>query len=709
MVSVRFSAIFALLLCGAILLFAPAIAQQARTPALLADSVVYDADRDALVATGNVEIYFEDQVLRATKVVYFNQTGLVDAEGPLILTSPDQETLIADAASLNSELRSGLIYGARLVLAQNFQFAAQRAERLNARYSVLSNTVASTCQVCANDPTPLWLVRAKRIIRDNKEKQLHFENVRFEFGGVTLAVLPYFRLPDPSVKRATGLLRPQLRSANTYGTGFKLPYFIVLDDHSDITITPFLTTKGTALLEGEYRRRFADGDLNFDGAIALDDQNTQGGVRGFINADGNFRVFSDHNLNFRFRRTGDKNFLNEFGYSETDRLTSKVTLSRQRPNEYISYNATDFQSLRASENDDNIPFVAPEITYERYRDDAPFGGRLSTEASVVGLTRQQGRDVFKLGGEVRWERLETLPFGLRGQALGGASGWLYSVQNDPAFPTDPRGYLASTAAVDLRWPLIRRTKEATQILEPIAQLVYRDVVGKDGAIPNEDSAQIEFDASNLFALDRSPGSDLVEKGLRLNLGLNYTHLSTEGWNYGLTLGRVYRNRTLNQFAASTGLNGKSSNFVAAANLAFPPYFNLSNQTLFNNNLSFSRNDIQASVNYKDLGLTANYVYLLPDVTANSFIKRHEITLNSNYKLNDNWTIGAAYRRNIASGKDVSRDLTISYGNECILADFSVSRRFTISNNIPPSTEFGFSISLVGFGGNEQPRPAHGCK
>ena len=680
-----------------------------RTPALLADNVSYDADQDALVATGNVEIFFEDQVLRAKKVTYFNETGKIEAIGPLTLHTQDGETLIADTADMDKGLRSGLVYGARLVLAQNFQFASQQVERLNDRYSVLSNTVASTCQVCPGNPTPLWLVRARRIIRDNEEKQIHFEDVRFEFAGVTLAVLPYFRLPDPSVKRATGFLRPELRSADTYGTGIKLPYFVVINDHSDVTVTPFVTTKGTIILEGHYRQRFAKGDLSFDGAFALDERNTEDGVRGFFNADGDFAAFDDYRLNFQFRRTGDKDFLNEFGYSGTDRLTSNVTLSRQRPNEFVSYSATGYQSLRASENNVNIPFVAPEISYESFEDDAFYGGRFSTEASIVGLTRKLGRDVYKMGGEARWQRAQTLPFGLRGQALGGISALGYSVNDDPAFPDKPRSYLASTASVELRWPLIRTPPEATQVIEPVAQLVYRDVVGKDATLPNEDSAQIEFDASNLFALDRSPGTDLVEKGMRLNLGLNYTHLSNEGWNYGFTLGRVYRNRILTQFADSTGLNGKSSNFVAAANVAFPPYFNLSNQTLFNDNLSFSRNDIQASASYKDFDVSANYVYLLPDVTANSFIKRHEITLEADYKLDENWSISGSFRRNIATGKEVSRDLKLTYGNECITTDFSLSRRFTISNNIPPSTELGFSISLVGFGGNEQARPAHKCR
>ena len=699
-------AVFVALLMALLSGFAQA--QSNTMPALLADNISYDADRDALIAVGNVEIYFDQRTMRASEITYFNETGIVEAKGPITLSAPGEDTIIANFASLDSELKSGLIQGARLVLAENFQFAAQQVDRVNERYSVLSNTVASSCQVCANNPTPLWLVRAERIVRDTKEKQIHFENVRFEAYGITIAALPYFRIPDPSVKRATGILKPQFKSADTYGTGIKLPYFIVIDNHSDITITPFLTTKGTAIIEGEYRRRFSDGSLSFNGAFGIDDDNTQAGIRGFIYADGSFQLPTRHKLEFSIRHAGDKTFLNEFGFTGTDRLTSKATISRQDRQEYVSYSATGFQSLRSTENNNNIPYVLPEIMLEQYWDNAIGGGRLTAHASAVGLTRKLGRDVYKIGGDVDWERALELPAGFRAKATLGLSGWIYSTQDDPTYSAEPQSYLAPTAAIDLRWPLARRTARSVEIIEPVAQIVYRDVVGDIAAIPNEDSVQVEFDASNLFALDRSPGTDLVEEGLRLNFGLNYTHLSDEGWKFGLTLGRVFRTDMLSQFSAGTGLNSQRSNYVAAANFDFPGYFNLSNQTLFDNNLAFSRNDIQASAKIGNLGLSANYVFLLPDITANSLEKRHEITLNSNYDFNANWSLEASYRRNLATGKDVSHDLTFRYGNECITTDFSVSRNFTNSNNVSPATEFGLSVSLAGFGGSGSSRPAQQC-
>ena len=40
---------------------------------------------------------------------------------------------------------------------------------------------------------------------------------------------------------------------------------------------------------------------------------------------------------------------------------------------------------------------------------------------------------------------------------------------------------------------------------------------------------------------------------------------------------------------------------------------------------------------------------------------------------------------------------ITYGNECTEFDLSVSRRYTSSDNLPPSTSIGFSLRLAGIG------------
>ena len=88
--------------------------------------------------------------------------------------------------------------------------AASRADRTAGNYTVFENGVYTACAPCKDDPKkpPLWQVKGARIIHDQKERMLYFENAQLEFFGVPMAYLPYFSTPDPTVKRKTGFLMP---------------------------------------------------------------------------------------------------------------------------------------------------------------------------------------------------------------------------------------------------------------------------------------------------------------------------------------------------------------------------------------------------------------------------------------------------------------------------------------------------------------------
>ena len=83
-------------------------------------------------------------------------------------------------------------------------------DRSSGNYTVFENGVYTACAPCKDDPKkpPLWQVKGARIIHDQTEKMLYFENAQLEFFGVPMAYLPYFSTPDPTVKRKTGFLMP---------------------------------------------------------------------------------------------------------------------------------------------------------------------------------------------------------------------------------------------------------------------------------------------------------------------------------------------------------------------------------------------------------------------------------------------------------------------------------------------------------------------
>ncbi|MEM7271166.1 MAG: LPS-assembly protein LptD, partial [Pseudomonadota bacterium] len=178
--------------------------------ALVADEITYDSTTGVVRARGGVEVYQAGRTLTADEIIYDDRSGQISAMGPITLRTESGETVYADTAVLDSGLRDGLIQGAKSVLANGAaKLSAVEAQRVDNRYNVLSKAVFSPCEVCAANPTPLWRIRARRIIHDEQEQEIHYENAYFDVMGVTVGFLPYFRHPSPEVDRATGILAPQ--------------------------------------------------------------------------------------------------------------------------------------------------------------------------------------------------------------------------------------------------------------------------------------------------------------------------------------------------------------------------------------------------------------------------------------------------------------------------------------------------------------------
>ena len=114
----------------------------------------------------------------AERIVYDQSTGTLSIEGPIRVTENGTEVIItADQAELDQGLQNGLMMGARMVLDQQLQLASVQAHRVNGRYTQLSKVAVTSCQVCGANSTPLWQIRASRVVHDQEARQLYLGRV----------------------------------------------------------------------------------------------------------------------------------------------------------------------------------------------------------------------------------------------------------------------------------------------------------------------------------------------------------------------------------------------------------------------------------------------------------------------------------------------------------------------------------------------------
>ena len=689
-----------LALALALALPAPAQDGEPLPASLVADSVSYDRETRRLVASGNVEVLYRGRVLRAGRITYDEAAGEIRAEGPLTLTDPDGGVLLADAASLTPDLTEGLVSSARLLIAGKLQLAAAEARRSGERYATLDKVVASTCTICAGDPTPTWAIRAARVTRDAEERRLYFEDARVELFGLPVGYLPRLSIPEPGVERASGVLVPGFsQSSDIYGFGFKLPYYRVLGPSADATVTPFVTTSGGVLLEGEYRRRFAAGGFDLWGVVTLDSSLDGHPGRGAIFADGSFRLGQGFVTDFDLEAASDDSFLQQYDYSDADRLTSFVRISRTRANEYVELGAVGFQSLRDDEDTATVPFAFPVLNWRRLTNAPLIGGRVGIDAQSLGILRDDGTNMVRAGGGIDWRRDWPLPHGVLAETTARAVLDLYQIWNDPVQPDGFEARGMPTVAAKLRWPLVRSTARADHVIEPVVQAIYSDYLGETD-VPNEDSQLPEFDETNLFSLNRFPGQDRLETGLRGNLGVSYTRYAPAGWSVGAILGRVIRAEAQPFYPDGGGIPDGWSDFVGALYIDFGTGLAAVDRASFSPDLDFRRNEFALSWDTARAGLIATYVYLA-EVEGDPYLgpepATSELSLDARYRVHPNWEVRGLWRYDLETGSNLRAGAGLSYGNECAEFDLSILRRYTSSDNVPPSTSIGFSLQLAGIG------------
>ncbi|WP_283647201.1 LPS-assembly protein LptD [Marinovum algicola] len=667
-------------------------------PALLvADTVVVTPD-ERLIAEGNVEALYDGTRIWARRITYVSETDSLIIEGPIRIDDGESVVILADAAELDSDLENGLLGGARMVLDQQLQLAAVQLARVEGRYTQLSKVTVTSCQICGPKGVPLWSIRARRAIHDEEAQQLYFDGATFRVLDVPVMYIPRLRLPDPTLERARGFLFPSIRTTTELGSGIKLPYFIPLGDHADLTVTPYLSQE-TRTLELRYRQAFVNGDIELNGALTRDTV-LPDETRAYLFGEGVFDLGNRYDLSFNFEVTSDESYLSEYDYSGKDRLDSEVSLSRTTRNTNLLAELVHYNTLRDNELNSTQPTIIPDLRYERrYQMTNGLGGEL--RLGLLGHSHirysesdVRGRDVSRAGAEATWLNQWTFGTGLQMAAQAGLALDQFSTGDDTTV-TDVDNSVTPSAALTFRYPFLRSAGGgARQLLEPVAQIGW--VGGRDADVANDESTRQELDEGNLLSLSRFPAEDRRERGLASVLGLRFLHKAASGWEAGLAVGRVYRSTRNDDFTATSGLDNAASDWLFATHFRNTDGLYIQSRTLWDEQGEVSKSAARGAWSNDRIDLGASFILLPADTDEDRDEKVAEWTFDGSYRFNRHWTVSGDAQYDIADNRAVEAGLGLAYRNECIEAAFTADRTFADSSNLDPFTTYGLTVTLKGF-------------
>lgn len=368
--------------------------------------VDYDYNNQRVSAVGNVQMFYNGTSVEADRVIYDQKTKRLHAEGNIRMTDADGKITYANIMDLSDDYRDGFVDSLRVDTEDQTRMAATRADRSSGNYTVFENGVYTACAPCRDDPKkpPLWQVKGARIIHDQTDKMLYFENAQLEFFGVPMAYLPYFSTPDPTVKRKTGFLMPGFSSVSTYGFGVETPFYWAIAPDYDATFNPRFTTKQGVLLQGEFRQRLINGSYQIR-AYGIDqlDQGAFAGqpgdrqFRGGVDTKGQFALNDKWVWGWDGVLLSDYYFFSDYRLAQyKDPFGSFLSL----PTEAISqlyltgvgnrsfFDARTIYYLSYSGNQNMVPVIHPVVDYSNVINHPIFDGEFSYKTNFTSLSRE---------------------------------------------------------------------------------------------------------------------------------------------------------------------------------------------------------------------------------------------------------------------------------------------------------------------------------
>ncbi|WP_370208767.1 LPS-assembly protein LptD [Pararhodobacter marinus] len=684
-------------------LLASARPAAAQVPATLMADQVYVDETGRLIATGAVEIWHGSIRMTAERVSYDRANDSLLLNGPLTISDGPDTVLLADAAELSPSLRAGIVTSARLVLDQQFQISAARIERGTNRVSQMDQVLASSCPVCATNPTPLWEIRAERVIHDEPGGRLAFDHAQFRIAGVPVFYLPRLVLPAPGTNRLRGFLRPEFTMDSDLGFTAGIPYFIPLGERQDLTLTPRVSTEGMVSLGFRWRHASRRGGIEIGGQVSRDDL-TAADLRGYGYVRALFHLQNDWVLTADVLAASDRTYLETYSITDDARLHGHVTLERIRRNEAQRLRALGFYSLRAGDINARQPNVALQAESEHHY--TLGGGDLALSYGARGFERastldgRAGRDVARAHVELGWRRSGVLPGGLLATAA--LNGRVDHVRiDDDIRYLDPVTRGVAQAMVELRWPWMRvDSGGARHVIEPVVQVISSERSGE--RLPNDDHTMPELDAGNLFAFHRYVGTDAPDDGSRVNAGLRWArHDPASGWSTEALIGRIWRSEPLAGYhpAHLQPLGRATSDWLLAGRVSHTDGYAFTLRMAIDpETRNLSRGETNLSWTRGRTDLSTTYLYVPASRFEDRAVDLSEWSVDIGRRFGNGWSTTLGWDYDIGQNLFATARAGFAFVNECLSFELTMARRFVTATNPSSSTRFDMRVELLGIGG-----------
>jgi LPS-assembly protein len=269
----------------------------------------------------------------------------------------------------------------------------------------------------------------------------------------------------------------------------------------------------------------------------------------------------------------------------------------------------------------------------------------------------------------------------------------------------------ASVAFDAKWPLVGSFMGGTQVLTPRFQIVASPTL-RNLAVPNEDARAIDLEDSNLFALNRFPGYDRIEDGVRFTYGFDW-QFDRPGWRISTTVGQSYRltdRPTL--LPDGTGLSTRTSDIVGRTEVRFKEFVKFTHRfRLDKDDFAVRRNEFDAAVGSRRTYLEVGYLRLNRDVSSGieDLKDREEARIAGRIGFARYWSFFGSGVFDLTGISDdpalvgvdgfqpIRTRLGVAYQDDCLEIDFTWRRDYVATGDARKGNTFQIHIALRNLG------------
>ncbi|BAE52519.1 LPS-assembly protein LptD [Paramagnetospirillum magneticum] len=693
---------------------------------MVADQVIYDREFNVVTAKGRVEMMHDGRTITADTVSYNMKQDVMGASGNVVLTEPSGEVTHADYFELTGDFKNGVARDIRTILADNSRLAAQSGQRVGGDRTDFDRAVYTACEPCRDDPerTPLWQVKAVRVTHNQAEAQVEYRDAWLELKGIPVAYTPYLSHPDPTIKRQSGLLAPIFGMNSSLGPSISTPYFQVVSDNEDFTLTPrFMLDQVSTFdkpdkdvptsvfkrmqLAGQHRWRGVHGEAVTTASIASD--TTKEGIRGHIESKGLMELDRTWRAGWQIQHQSDLSYRSLYRVrTEEDRpwLMNRPYVEGFSRRGYAMMEAMSFQGKRVVEDSSKSPVVLPHMVYSTVSSPGWAGSYWSTDSDVLAYTRDVGTQAQRLSTKVAWNLPLISPDGQVVALSTSVRGDAYNADHltGTAKSSGSAGRAIPEIALNWRYPFTRPGRSITQVIEPVAMVALSPNAGIDSRIPNEDSIGFELDETNIMRPNRLPGLDQVEGGARGAYGLRWAAYPSRGGAIVAQAAQGWRQRRTSAFGTGSGFTDTLSDYVGRVDVT--PIGNLTLRDrvrLDKDTLEVRRNEAGFGIGPPLLAFSADYGMLSPSSTNSSssstiYAKRQYVNYGLSSTMSQNWRSSLSLQQDLAqNGGTVSWSANTMYSDECLAVVGAFNRYHSDMSGLLSGYHLSLTVVLKSLG------------